>query len=652
MQRNTGQAEPKPVKQKGKSRLDYLASEIGFPGRSIIIVTVCLLLYMPAIRGGFVWDDDAMLTNNIVLEKNGLYRSWFTTEQSNYWPITWTSYWLQHKVWGLNPTGYHVINVLIHSACTLLIWYILMQLKIPCAWLAALIFAVHPVNVESVAWISQIKTILSMLFFLAALLCYLRFDEFGQPGMYWLAIGSFVLGVLSKGSIIALPLVLLMCAWWLRGIISRRDLLRSAPFFAVSGVMSCVEIWFQYKCAIGKAVVRTDSFFARLAGAGQAVWFYIYKALLPINLSFVYPRWNIDAKSWFSYMPDAALLILLGLCWWYRRRGGRPLLFMLLYCVVMLLPILGFFNIFFMMYSLVADHYQYVSIIGVIALFVATGYHIAARLGKPGVAVGRILVLFVLATFGMLTWHQCHIYKDAETLWRDTLSKNSSAWIAHNNLGVILLPQGKIDEAIGHYRLVIQATPNDAEAHNNMGRAFELQGRLDDAVSYYLRALEIKPDHAEAHSNLGNVLLQQGKIDQAISHQRQALQLRPNSAEMHNNLGNALQLQGRFDEAISHYRYALQIKPNYADAYNNIGCTFFRQGKVDEAISHYRQALELKPDFAEAHCNLGIALESRGKFNEAISHYRQALQIEQNHARANQALKALLVRMQNSITNK
>lgn len=351
---------------------------------TIAILGIILFVYMPALRAGFVWDDDSMLTDNIVLKQNGLYKSWLTTEQLNYWPITWTSYWLDHKLWKLNATGYHLTNILIHAVCTFLIWRILLRLKIPASLPIALIFAVHPVNVESVAWIAQRKTILSMLFFLTALLLYLKFDKSSSRRLYWVSVLSFVLAVLSKGSVVGLPVVILMCVWWLKGNIKRLDVVRSLPFFIISAAMSAVEIWFQYSKAIGADVVRSDSLPARLAGAGTAVWFYIYKALWPVHLIFIYPRWQIDPAKWFFWIPDAALLVVFGLCWRYRLSWGKPVLFALGYCVVMLLPILGFFNIYFMRYSLVADHYQYVSMISVVAFIVAVGYRFAARFGGRG----------------------------------------------------------------------------------------------------------------------------------------------------------------------------------------------------------------------------------------------------------------------------
>ena len=643
---------------------------------AMIIVAAILVVYIPAMQSGFVWDDDSMLTNNLVLNENGLYRSWFTTAQINYWPITWTSYWAEHKLWGLNPAGYHITNILIHTACALLIWRILVLLKIPAAWLAALIFAVHPVNVESVAWIAQRKTILAMLFFLITLLLYLKFEGSNDFLFYWLSMGTFILAMLSKGSVVGLPIVLLLIVWWRKGTITRRDFLHSLPFFAISAVMSCVEIWFQTNRAIGEDVIRNDNFFARSAGAGMAVWFYIYKAILPINLIFIYPRWDINPANWLVYVPLISLIGIFLLFWRYRHSWGKQLLFALSYYVVMLLPILGFFNIYFMRYSLVADHYQYASIIGVIALIAAAGHHLTNRLGKQRNDKIKIAAAIIVAVLGILTLQQSRAYKNAETLWNDTLRKNPNSWPAHNNLGSALLLQGKVNEAIGHYYQILKIRPGDAEAHNNLGIAFGTQGKFVQAFEHYLQALQTRPDFANAHYNFGNDLQACGQLDEAVKEYRKALQIKPDDADAHYNLAKILQSQDKTDEAVKHYNEAVRTKPKLVGAYNNLADIFLSQDKLeeaadclqkalkiepgnanihynlagilqlknktDEAVAHYKQVLQFKPDDVEAHYKLGELLQSQGKFAEAALHYYQALRTEPNNIDAHNNLGIVL----------
>ncbi len=312
---------------------------------AVALVALTLLAYLPAMRGGFIWNDDTFLTGNPLIKSwDGLRRFWFTADPPDYFPLTSTSLWLEWRLWGMNPAGYHVVNVLLHALSAMLLWRVLKRLKAPGAWLAGLIFAVHPVNVESVAWITERKNTLAMALFMASLLAYLKFDEDDAPRAYALALGLFLLALLAKTSVIMLPAVLLLCAWWRRGRIRRRDILRAIPFAALSGALALVTAWYQYHRAIAAEVVRTDGFLARTAGAGWAAWFYLYKALLPAKLCFVYPRWAL-AVSFLSFLPDLLLLALLVLLWRNRRGWGRPLLFGLGYFLVSLAPVAGFLNI-------------------------------------------------------------------------------------------------------------------------------------------------------------------------------------------------------------------------------------------------------------------------------------------------------------------
>ena len=598
------------------------------------LLALTVAVYLPALGGGFVWDDDSMLTDNVVLKENGLYRSWLTTEQPNYWPITWTSYWLEFQIWGLNPAGYHAANVGLHALNTLLLWRILPLLNVPAPWVAAAVFAVHPVNVESVAWITQRKNTLSLFFFLLALLFYLRFDGRRVGAWYWTALALFILAMLSKGTVVALPAVILLCVWWLRGTIARRDLLQSLPFFAVSAVLSLVEIWFQYVRAIGADVVRDDSFFARLAGAGWVVWFYLYKTLLPIHLSFIYPRWKIDPLNWLSYVPDLALIGLLGLCWSYRKSWGRPALFALGYFIVTLGPVLGFFDFYFMKYSFVADHYLYVSISGIIALIVCACRGIFNWGGRRRAAFARVGTATALIALGLLTWRQSGIYRDHETLWRKTLQQNPNASLAHNNLGFVLERKGEVDKAISHYLRAIELDPNLDKAYSNLGFVFASRGQLGEAVKYYRQLLRIRPEAANAQINLGNILYSLGQLSEAESHFRRALSIKPGDAGLYNNLAVVLISQGKIDEAVSNLDEAVRLDPNHAGAHFNLGRVLADHGQLERSIEHFRHVLRIDPRRAAVHESLARALARLGRNDEAIKHYQEALRIIKSQPQA------------------
>ncbi len=326
--------------------------------------------------------------------------------------------------------------------------------------------------------------------------------------------------------------------------------------------------------------------------AGRAIWFYIGKLFWPTELIFIYPRWQVSQAVWWQYLFPAAALLLLAGCWALRRWWRGPLAG-LLFFVGTLFPVLGFCNVFPFLYSFVADHFQYLASLGVIALVSAGATLLLKRCGRWNHPVGHAACLVLLVSLGVLTWRQSRIYSDIDSLYRTTIARNPDCWMAHNNLGYALVDRGCIDEAMAQYR----------------------------------RALEIKPDYVEALDNLGVALFGQGRLEEAMAQYQKALAIKPDSAEIHNNLGNALANRGRFDEALAEYRKALEIKPGYVEALNDIGATLFVQGRPDEAMAQYRKALAIKPDYVGARYNLGNALANRGRFDEAMAQYEKVLDI-------------------------
>jgi tetratricopeptide (TPR) repeat protein len=535
----------------------------------LFLIVATVIAYQPVWRAGFIWDDDMFLTNNAVLKSaDGLYRLWFTASTPDYFPMTSSMLWCEWRIWGNHALGYHLVNVLLHAFSSVLLWRVLERLKIPRALLAAAIFALHPVNVESVAWITQRKNTLAMFFYVCVFLLYLRFEDTGKRRWYGLASIVFALALLSKTAVVPLPLVLLGIAWWRRGRVAWQDVRRSIVFFMVAAALAVVTIWFQSHRAIGSEVIRTDSFWSRLAGAGWAIWFYLYKAVLPLNLSFVYPLWQIDERKVLSYVPLLLLAAIFGWCWIYRLQWGRALLFGLGYFVVMLLPILGFLDIYFMCFSLVADHWQYFAIIGPIAL--------AAAIIKNNLSATMLLL-----ALGTLSWRQCLIYTDAETLWRTTISRNPDSILANNNFGVMLSDRGQLDDAIAHFQKILKIRSDDPDAHNNFGNALLRKGDVDGAIFHYQEALKSAPHRADVHYNFGNAFVQKGQLDQALVHFQRAWEIKPNYLEAYNNAGSILLKIGRINEAVACWLKALEINPRVALPHNNIGYALVTQGRLD-----------------------------------------------------------------------
>ena len=610
----------------------------------ILIVLITLAVYLPALRGGFIFDDNTLITGNrLIKASDGLHRFWFTTEAPDYYPLTWSLWWLEWRLWGGSATGYHVVNVLFHAVNAVLVWLVLRRLKVPGAWLAALVFALHPVNVATAAWISEQKNTLAMLFYAAAILLYLRFDEQGARRWYILSLAAFLLALLSKTAVVMLPMVLLGCLWWLHGKVRRKDWLRSLPFFGLSLALGLTTMWFQHNRAMGGYAVRATGFLSRLAAAGWVPWFYLYKALWPSNLGAIYPKWNVNASLWVCYLPGIVLLGCLALFWWKRTTWGRPLLFALGYFVVTLFPVLGFFDQGFYKCSLVADHWQYCSIVGVIALIVAAGVALCHRLGSSGRYVGLLAGAAVLVVLGTASWGRCGVYKNGQTFWRDTLAKNPDAWLAHNNLGYLLAEQGDVDDAAWHYREALRLEPNYADAHNNLGTILLRAGKVQEATAHFEQAVQIEPGWPPAQNNLGNALVKMGRIQEAIESYGQALHSDPDYADAHYNLGNALWTARRIPEAINQYQEALALRPNFALAHNNLG-VLLQPEKVQEAMRHYKEALKINPDYAEAHYNLGNALVQVDRLPEAIPHYEQALRLKPKYPDVHYSLALLLAR--------
>ncbi len=618
---------------------------------ALFLVIAAFAAYQPVWRAGFIWDDDDYVTHNPALRSpGGLEAIWLNPGATiQYYPLVFTGFWAEYHLWKLQPLGYHLVNVLLHALNAVLLWSILRRLKIPGSWWAAAIFALHPVCVESVAWVTERKNVLSGLFYFLAVLAYLRFRPLtaGETArtsdwrFYWLALGLFVCALLSKTVTCSLPAVLVLLIWWKTGRLEKRDGLALAPWFVLGAASGLMTRWMERRLG----AVGADwemSIVQRCLVAGRALWFYAGKLFWPRQLTFIYPHWEIDAGAVWQYsFPLAALMVLVAL-WLLRPRMGKGPLVAVLFFAITLVPALGFFDVFPFRYSYVADHFQYLAGIGLITLAAGAGVTVFERKARRFSGPGRFIAATVLLMLGVCTWKQAHVYKDLETLWRDTLAKNPAAWMARNNLSDILIQQGKIDEAISQLEQALRLRPDDAVQHSNLGLALAQAGRVSEAIAHYEQALRIKPDYAKAHSNLGLALARVGKPQEAMEQFEQALRINPNLADAQCNLGVVLAQTGRAPEAIEHFEQALRINPDDAETHDNLGKAFLQEGRLSDAIGHFGQALRINPDDAKAHYNLGLALAQTGKIKEAIAHLEQALRLQPGYADVENNLAWLL----------
>jgi protein O-mannosyl-transferase len=502
------------------------------------IVLLTALAYVPAMSGKFVWDDNSWTTGvqPLLQDGAGLWRMWIRPiSLQQYYPLAGTTFWIDYHLWGFNPIPYHIENLSLHIVSALLFWELLRRLKVPGAWLAAAIFAVHPVMVESVAWITERKNVLSMVLFLSSLLAYGRFSgywnesETKQNWWAWgLALVLFCAALLAKATAFSLPAVLLLICWWKRGTIRfKRDVLPTLPFFFISVGFCLGTSWLEKNHVGAKGPDWQISFPARCLIAGRAIWFYFGKLLWPSQLCFIYPRWHLNTGSWRQWMFPISVLAILLTLWQLRHRIGRGPLTACLFFIGTLFPALGFMNAYFMKFSFVCDHWTYLSSLGIFALvggLVAVG----AKHWRLG-AAERGFCAVVLCVLAILTWRQCGMYADVDTLWRETIARNPDAWMARFNLGSRLQAAGQFAEAKEQYERTLQIRPDCLEAQNNLAWLLATVPPADGgdpvrAVALAESACELS-DHRDANSldTLAVAYASDGRFSDAITTGQEAI---------------------------------------------------------------------------------------------------------------------------------
>jgi tetratricopeptide (TPR) repeat protein len=619
-----------------------------------LMLVALLVVYWPALRGDFVWDDDAHISANQTLRSaKGLWDIWFRPGATcQYYPLSFTGFWLGYHLWGLNPPGYHLVTLALHGVVSVLLWQVLKRLEVRGAWLAGAIFALHPVNVMSVAWMTELKNTLAGTLVLGAAWVFLRFGQLGvyrtKPtmGTGWrlglLSLVLFQLAMFAKTAVSFLPVTLLLLVWWKQQRITWR---RVWPILAMLGIAMGMGLMTLH---IERLHGATGNDFQmgplqRVLVSGRSFWFYLGKLFFPYPLTFIYERWKIDVGAWWQYVYPLATMGLLGGLWMLRKRFGKgPFVAVLHFYIATSLLVL--IQVLYMMrYTFVSDHWQYFGCMSVLALAAAGIAGALGRLGMWARPSGATMIIGLLLALATLSWRQCAMYVDAETFWQTTIRRNPNCPMAYYNLGLAYFQQGRLGEAIVQYQKVLQINPDETDALNNLGSTFLQQGRVDEAIAQYQKALAIKPDSAEAHNYLGLAYFQQGRSDEAMAQYQKALAIKPGSAEACYNLGNAFLQQRQMSEAMAQYQQALAIKPDYAEAHNNLGLVLIQQERAEEAIAHFRKALAIKPGYADARNNLGSALFQQGRLDEAIVQYQKVLAINPDAADVHDHLADILL---------
>jgi tetratricopeptide (TPR) repeat protein len=634
----------------------------------LVTIAVLLLAYSRIRNADFIWDDDAHVTSNpTIVGPLGLKEIW-TSGKANYFPLTMTSFWLQHAAWGLSPRPYHVVSILLHVAATLMLWQVLRQLQVPGAWLGAMLWALHPVQVESVAWISELKNTQSGFFYLLAAFFFVRWMQRSDPVRlswdYGISLLAAVLAILSKSSTVMLPVVFGLLGWW-RGHRRWSDAKWLTPFVAVSLLASGWTIWEQKVNSMASGAEWDHGLVSRLVIAGKVPWFYLGKLLWPDPLIFIYPRWDVNAVGVIHWIPLAGAVALGWILWRLRDGRGQPLFVALTYFFVSLFPVLGLFDVFFFRYSFVGDHFQYLASMGPLVLIGAGLVTLGNQFGAATPVKVGLGAATLLGALTALTWKQSGIYLNRESLWSDTVRLNPSAWIAQVNLGtermntgrpalaipsfqaavrlktddplteanwgVALIQLGRAQEAIPHLETAVRLMPKLAEAHNSLAVAFASLGRSAEAIAHAETAVRLKPDYVSARTNLGGYLMNAGRLNEALAHLEAGARIAPGEAAYQSAIGRVLWRLGRTEEAGEYFRAAVRMNPQNFDALSGLAEMLTRKGAYREALEYGAAALRVNPDSPDCRFIVGNALLLSGRAGEAINHFRRAVQLQPDY---------------------
>jgi len=613
----------------------------------VLLISVTLAVFWPVRNHEFLkYDDDTYVTRNRHIQSGlswqGVRWAFTTGYASNWHPLVWLSHMLDCQLFGVKAGAHHLTNVLFHIANTLLLFVVLERMtgRLWASAFVAAVFGLHPLHVESVAWIAERKDVLSTFFWMLTMWAYVRYAANPKPARYLLTLVLFALGLMAKPMLVTLPFVLLLLDYWplerIRKAQAGRLIWEKVPFFILSALSSIVTFLVQRS---GGAVPGMESLSvkSRLGNAIVSYLGYIGKMIWPSRLAVLYPHPG-GSLSMARVVVCGLILVLISICFIYAGRRRGYLVVGWLWYLGTLVPVIGLVQVGV---QAMADRYTYIPLIGLFIIITWGACELTAKWPYRRIMLTVSAVAVLSAAIGS-TSLQLRFWQNSITLFEHTLDVTSNNWLIHNNYANVLKRTGRVDEAIEHFYKALRIKPNSAEVHNNLGNALAKLGKIDEAIEHYSKALSLTPNFSEAHYNLASALAEQGRTDEAIAEYRQSLQLEPRNVDALSNLGFALAEKGSFDEAIEYYNKAIELEPDNVIAHGRLGLALAGQGKIDEAIKEFRIVLKARPDDVEMYYNVGVLLERQGKTDEAITQYRLALQIDPNETKARARLEAVL----------
>jgi len=619
-----------------------------------LLIILCLGVYASSCKNGFIWDDDDYVYNNSYIQNaEGLKYIWLSRKTPQYYPIIFTMFWLEHKLWGLNPFGYHVVNLIFHIINALLLFLILQKLCPGFAFPVALLFAIHPIQVETVAWITERKNIMALFFFQLALLAYLRFDRVGNIKSYLIVIGFFICALLSKSISVCFVFIPVLYKWFKDNKVNFREIKISLPLIFIGFLAAINTIYMEFYHVGARGVDWSLSLLGRFILSGRIALFYIYKVCFPFKFMFFYPRWSVDVTIWWQWIFSISVISFLIFLFYYRRHIGRAAIVLFSFYIISIFPALGFFNVYPMIYSFVADHFSYLSMPWLLLLICSSTYFIFDKLSNRflflksylGKISGWLIFSIIIISMCVKSQALTRNYNNIFIFWKDSIAKNPQSWMAYNNLGLAYARAGKDQEAIANYKKSIEINPKYVQAYNNLGLAFGRRGEHKQAIDYYRKALEINPDSAETYNSLGLIYDSLGEFNKARGYYEKSIEIKPNYIYAYNNLGLLYDSLGQQSKAVVVLIKAIKINSNYAEIYNTLGIVNYHQEKYKEAVSNYQRAIEIDFNFADAYYNLGVVYVSLGEHKKAINNFKKSIEIYPSFAKAYYNLGAVFLRI-------